>query len=167
MPLAITKCNPASKRRSKGSIQMFKRTIDQLQPHKPNLFLLPNSPRKTYYSRTDREKEEVIHWGQRKLLMVEIWFLTKYGGLSKNIVYVGAAPGNHIYCLAVLFPEHNFYLYDPNEFAVKPRPKIHIFKNLFTDKEAGEIQQTFKVAIVRKPRETCFSSLILGQRIIA
>lgn len=80
------------------------------------MFLSINAPRKKYYSRSEEEKEEIRHWGQRKLLMVEIYFLTTYGHLSKNVIYAGAAPGMHIAFLSHLFKDHKFYLYDPSEF---------------------------------------------------
>lgn len=82
------------------------------------LFLSEDAPRKQYYSRAWEEKEEIRHWGQRKLLLVEIWFLMNYGHLSKNVIYAGAAPGMHIEYLSKLFQQHKFYLYDPNEFKV-------------------------------------------------
>ena len=44
-----------------------------------------------------------IHLGQRKLLLTEVSFLTGHGNLSKNIVYIGAAPGHHIEFLSTLF----------------------------------------------------------------
>jgi hypothetical protein len=36
----------------------------------------------------------VIHWGQRKLLMCEMEFLTKYGQLAPLVVYAGAGKIN-------------------------------------------------------------------------
>ena len=54
-----------------------------------------------------------LHLGQRKLLLTEVNFLTNYSDLSKNINYIGAAPGHHIEFLSTLFSDHTFYLYDP------------------------------------------------------
>ena len=56
------------------------------------------------------------HGGQRKLCLGEVQFLTMYGGLSKYVVYAGAAPGNKTFYLHTLFPEHKFILVDPSKF---------------------------------------------------
>ncbi len=52
------------------------------------------------------ESKTVVHWGQRKLLMHEIEFLTKHLGTEQRavLVYAGAAPGTHISLLSDLFP---------------------------------------------------------------
>ena len=65
-----------------------------------------------------------IHLGQRKLLLTEVNFLTGHGDFSKNIIYIGAAPGHHIEFLSTLFPNHTFYLYDPRDFSIKQNSKI-------------------------------------------
>ncbi|CAD8172812.1 unnamed protein product [Paramecium pentaurelia] len=108
------------------------------------LLLQENNQRKKYYSRAQREKEDVVHWGQRKLLISEIWFLTKYGCLSRNIIYAGAAPGFHIQLLSDLFQNHKFYLFDPNDFQVKQGPKITIYQRCFTNEEAQKFKELFQ-----------------------
>ncbi|CAD8190893.1 unnamed protein product [Paramecium octaurelia] len=108
------------------------------------LLLQENDKRKKYYSRAQREKEDVVHWGQRKLLISEIWFLTKYGCLSRNIIYAGAAPGLHIQFLSDLFQNHKFYLFDPNDFQVKQGPKISIYQRCFTNEEAQKFKELFQ-----------------------
>lgn len=72
------------------------------------------------------------HFGQRKLLMSEVEFLNKYGHLSNEVVYAGAAPGIHIPLLLTLFP-HKFHLYDPASFnnKLKKLPRIMIHSQLF------------------------------------
>jgi hypothetical protein len=77
-----------------------------------------------------------IHIGQRKLLMNEIYFLTRYGDLSSEIVYAGAAGGHHIPFLSKLFPKHHFYLWDPAPFAIKAEKNINIYNDYFTDDTA-------------------------------
>ncbi len=88
----------------------------------------------------DRKKQikTSLHWGQRKLLMSEIYFLTKYGHLSKKVVYAGAARGDHLLYLSKLFPEHEFELWDPNPFHKKlhEHPKFTVNQDYFTDKVA-------------------------------
>jgi hypothetical protein len=76
---------------------------------------------KEYARRVDMEKT-IIHWGQRKLLLSEIEFLTLIGkrGLENaTVVYAGAAPGTHIDYLARLFPDVKFVLVDPAPFSIK------------------------------------------------
>lgn len=81
-----------------------------------------------------------IHIGQRKLLMNEILFMTKYGHLSDKVVYAGAAHGIHIPLLAQLFPKHKFDLWDPGDFKISDTNQIKIFNKYFTD----EIAATYK-----------------------
>lgn len=59
-----------------------------------------------------------LHWGQRKLLLSEIQFITMYASKAKYVIYAGAAPGMHTLFLSELFPNHKFILIDPVEFKV-------------------------------------------------
>ena len=89
-------------------------------------------------------KKDIIHWGQRKLFISELMFLTRYGDLAQNIVYAGAACGTHIPYLAYLFPNHNFTLIDPCQFSLRQDildkedydKRIHIFQEYFDDEFA-------------------------------
>ena len=97
--------------------------------------------RKKYYSKNNID---VVHWGQRKLLLSEIEFLTLF--LSEytdkkpiHVVYAGSAPGTHILYLSKLFPMINFELYDPRDFDTKLKSKrIKTHKQYFTDDTANE-----------------------------
>jgi len=73
-----------------------------------NRILSTDAPR-TPYRRRHSDGKSVIHWGQRKLLLSEIEFLTLYGHLSKTIVYAGAAPGSHITKLSEMLTEHKLF----------------------------------------------------------
>jgi cap2 methyltransferase len=84
------------------------------------------------YKRRKGEVKTVIHWGQRKLLMSEIEFLTLYGKTSQMVVYAGAAPGTHIALLSNMFPELHFFCVDPAPFTVKETEKITIVQDLFS-----------------------------------
>lgn len=94
---------------------------------------------KKYEFRKDRS---TLHWGQRKLLLSEIEFLTKYGHLSDKVLYAGSAPGTHIKSLASLFPNKHFILYDPRDFNVKESKgddkyaSIEIHKQYFYNEDA-------------------------------
>jgi hypothetical protein len=68
------------------------------------------------------------HWGQRKLLLTEIFFLSSYCANKKvNVIYAGAAPGNHFNILCKLFPDVHFDLIDPekwNDYFIKLHPRL-------------------------------------------
>lgn len=97
---------------------------------------MPTAP----YRRRKGEVKSVIHWGQRKLLMSEIEFLTLHGHKANLVVYAGAAPGTHISMLSEMFPQHNFILVDPSPFTVKESDRIVCMQQLFTDELAREIK---------------------------
>ena len=125
-----------------------------------------NMKRKKYHQRTKKTKN-VIHWGQRKLLLSEIEFLTKYykkfdyqvsenqtgSNYSHNtsiiekaelppiyVIYAGAAPGTHILYLSKLFPNVYFELYDPRKFSNKLKncQRIKTHEQYFTEDIASE-----------------------------
>src|SRR5688572_5255739 len=86
--------------------------------------------------KTAGEKKTVIHWGQRKLLLSEIEFLTWHAFHGCAVVYAGAAPGTHIPYLCKLFPwVQKWILYDPTPFhpATKRHPKVECVEDIFTD----------------------------------
>lgn len=85
-----------------------------------SVLLAKDAPRKVYdKNKPTAEKLRLIHWGQRKLFMSELWFLTQYGDLGKTIVYAGSAPGTHTPFLSHLFPTHKFILVDPSNFDMR------------------------------------------------
>lgn len=92
------------------------------------------------YRRRKGEVKTVIHWGQRKLLMSEIEYLTLHGDKASLIVYAGAAPGTHIAILSEMFPQHRFILVDPAPFTVKESPRIICRQEMFTDEVAKEMK---------------------------
>jgi len=109
-----------------------------------NRILSLNAPR-TSYRRRNSDGKSVIHWGQRKLLLSEIEFLTLYGDLSSTVVYAGAAPGSHITKLSDMFPDLKFILYDPNDFdpklkSPKYEKKIEIVQKYFLDETAKKFE---------------------------
>jgi hypothetical protein len=75
--------------------------------------------------------------------MSEIAFFTAFWDPKKvpqpKMVYVGAAPGNHINILAEMYPEFEFHLYDPAPIGweIKESPKVRIYKQLFTDDDTN------------------------------
>lgn len=115
-------------------------TADELKqsdiPIPFSLELKKDSPRLPYRVRTI-DTRFTLGWGQRKLLLTEILFLTKYAKNEKfTCVYAGAAPGQHIEYLSSLFPKITWILYDPAEFVVAETDKIKIHNTYFTITEA-------------------------------
>lgn len=103
----------------------------------PVRVLSPESPAMAYRRRKG-EMKTVVHWGQRKLLMSEIEFLTLYSRPGQTVVYAGAAPGSHTNYLSDLFPHLKFVLVDPNGFSAWPTDRVVIRQEFFTDDTARE-----------------------------
>lgn len=96
------------------------------------------------YSRREEKIKTTIHWGQRKLLLSEIEFLTIIGPRDLRgslVVYAGAAPGTHMMYLTSLFPEVEFLLYDPAPFnkQLPGYPMLHTKRQFFTNTRASKI----------------------------
>lgn len=97
-------------------------------------------PEEKYRSRGPTEDKTTIHYGQRKLHLSEVEFLsiiTEELELKKQkvvMIYAGAAPGVHIDHLSRMFPFIEFVLVDPNPFKIKNvPPRITIYNEYFTD----------------------------------
>ena len=101
-----------------------------------------NLPRMKY-DKSKIQNLDNLHWGQRKLLLSEIEFLTNYWSSynqnkKKYLLYIGAAPGVHIQYLSKLFPDIHFILYDPANFIIKPSSNITIHQKYFTDEDVKQ-----------------------------
>jgi len=95
------------------------------------------------YERREDEVKTIVHWGQRKLLLSEIEFLTLVGPgqlEGATVVYAGAAPGTHVEYLSRLFPGVRFVLVDPAPFTVRASENVVIRVELFTDELAEEMK---------------------------
>jgi len=96
-----------------------------------------SSPEIKYTSRVHDFKRS-LHWGQLKLMLTEIEYLTIVMKQYKDkrpiyFVYAGAAPGHHIKFLSDMFDKVHFELYDPNKFVVKDDAMIKTHVEYFTD----------------------------------
>lgn len=92
-----------------------------------------------YRRRTDDSKT-VLHWGQRKLFLSELEFLSLYSKEGDIVIYVGSAPGNHTFFLTLLFPYiSKFILFDPSPFYIKETSKVMIINDFFRPKHIKEI----------------------------
>eukprot|EP00727_Mastigamoeba_balamuthi_P001783 m51a1_g11601 hypothetical protein (375) ;mRNA; f:129125-131072 len=94
------------------------------------------------YRRRHGERKTTLHWGQRKLLMSEIEFLSLHGHRARTVLYAGAAPGTHVRCLAEMFPEHSWVLVDPAPFTVQQTDRIRVLQGFFTDDMARAYRGT-------------------------
>jgi hypothetical protein len=67
------------------------------------------------------------HWGQLKLFTSELLFLVNYyDNRINDVIYIGAAPGEHIVVLADLFPSITFNLYDKCDFDTRLEDKSNV-----------------------------------------
>jgi cap2 methyltransferase len=101
------------------------------------------SDERKVYHRRNEIKRTIVHWGQRKLLLGELEFLTKFDHLAKEraaelhctptILYIGAACGIHLNWIIKAFPHYRYILFDPNKFSVMHRDNIEIHREYFTN----------------------------------
>ena len=89
------------------------------------------------YRRRECEVKSSNHWGQRKLLISEIEFLNMYAHKSDNLLYIGAAPGDHILLLMKMFPHMTIHMYDSQPYAMRPNLQFVQFHEYFTDAHAA------------------------------
>lgn len=79
-----------------------------------------------------------VHWGQRKLALAIVQFLSNHWDKrtvpNPILLYIGAAPGNNInFIMSNLFPDFTVHLYDPRPMKVTPTPRMVVHQELFTD----------------------------------
>ena len=116
-----------------------------------------------------RDFQSRCHWGQKKLLLSEIQFLTKVCQKLNTkslkdyaVVYAGAAHGFHFPILYNLFPELIWLLYDPARFSKEAgmhpqKEKVKIFNQFFTDetiKHAKQNSENRKILFISDIRLT-------------
>ena len=107
-----------------------------------------------YRPRSDDENRTTVHFGQRKLFLSELEFLTRFSkelecDLTGNeelkvvLIYAGAAPCCHISMLADMFPFVKFVLIDPAEFNIGDalnNKMVETRREYFTDDMAKEMR---------------------------
>ena len=71
------------------------------------------------------------HYGQRKLALDEIDFLTRVCNVDNNdhvyVIYAGAAPGVKTAYVASLFPRVRLLMIDPADFDIKPHANVSTY----------------------------------------
>ena len=122
------------------------------------------------YRRRAEEEKLAIHYGQLKLLISEIYFLTLYGmspiGDTVTVVYAGAAPGIHIPFLSRMFPQIDFHLYDPARFRIEATDKIHLYTQYFTAEDAQKWTRAERESLGEKPSDSRSTSRAERERIL-
>jgi hypothetical protein len=105
-------------------------------------------PQEKYTCRDKKTVKTLIHWGQRKLLLSEIEFLTQHAKKGDTIIYAGAAPGTHILILIQMFRKLrlHYVLVDPNNFdsKLKRKKETTILQEYFTDELATTLGKKHK-----------------------
>lgn len=126
--------------------------------NEPELTKIPifiNDIQKTdVYNEDLLEWQPRCHWGQKKLLLSEIQFLTRVSQLLniKNfkeyaVVYIGAAAGHHFPILYNMFPELIWLLYDPAPFSKdifkhpNKEKSVFVYNMFFTDDTIKHVLQ--------------------------
>lgn len=118
------------------------------------------------YARRKGEAKTVEHWGQRKLLLAEVEFLTEVSKPGDLVLYAGAAPGTHInYLSEFLFPELRWVLVDPAPFEAVQTEKVTIINDYFTNEVADAYRgkATLFISDVRSLTDETDSALIESQ----
>ena len=104
------------------------------------------------YKRRRGEAKTVEHWGQRKLLLSDIEFLTEYGEPGCTVVYAGVGANAHTDILASnFFPEYKWVLIDSCKFNHKYTANVTVRKERFCDDIAKEFADTEKVLFIGDP----------------
>jgi len=109
------------------------------------------------------------HFGQRKLFLNEVQFLTRRNITKPSVcIYAGAAPSNKGAFLASLFPNVKFLLVDPNPFEIKPYDNITI-ETIPIDNELIENNMTVVEKAFKSDSNICiingFMTIQLGKAI--
>lgn len=106
-------------------------------------FILRPSDLERSYERRMLDQKTVVHWGQRKLVLTLVQFLTRFWDQRAHprpqIVYVGVTSGESIAIVSRMFQACIFHLYnnDPNNsFQISPSDRIRLYEDVFTDHTA-------------------------------
>lgn len=110
----------------------------------PSMILLSKDTPRRAYSRRHGDVKRAPKWGQMKLLLGEILWLTKHLDRVKCpeiiLVVMGAAPGMHYAALAQMFDEiKEIHLWDSNPFAKDldvDNPRIKLFRQRMYEQDA-------------------------------
>lgn len=129
-----------------------------------DMLITTKLPRLQYRKREHHEKKSV-HWGQRKLLLSEVQFLTLFHNpnevINPVIVYAGAGPGIHIKFLVEMFPNFIYHLYDPVPFSknLDNVKNIFTYQRKFTDEDAYKWSNLDNIYFISDIRTADFTKM--------
>ena len=147
-----TENGPEKKKQKQGGLmdQQFDQSRTLTESRKRAVYT-PNASRSW-----DSEVVKGLHYGQRKLLLSEIEFLSSCvlaGKMEKPplIVYAGAANGSHLPFLFRLFPSVKFVLIDPAPFCKavceaangEGGPVVELIQDVCTDELCLRLNRTY------------------------
>ena len=118
------------------------RTYDELTERTPYL-------EKDTLKNKEGVANTTTHWGQRKLLMTEVDYLTDFAEPNMHILYIGAASGIHLNYLFDLFPTLTFTLVDPGSFVIQPSDRVEIINDFMTDELAEKLECDMFISDIR------------------
>ena len=111
-----------------------------------DMYLSPDSPTINYKSKRGADVKATA-WGQRKLGITLIQFLTLYWNplevSNPIVIYAGAAVGKNIAMAIMLFPEFEWHLYDPHDFELDISAIIDLMKE--RDPKLDEVNARLKL----------------------
>ena len=129
-----------------------------------------SKPSKLYLKLSDLDKEKPyeynykhvnkgVHYGQRKLLIGEIMFLTMMVDPDKtyNVIYAGSAPCLKYPVLRELFKNCRFILIDPNPFSKNVIEQPHLYFKNVVDMEAINKNSHIRTVVIN---DLCTMELI-------
>ena len=138
--------------------------------YKTKLGNLKTFDRKLHYVIGDHTDEKLYrrgcnlgntHWGQLKLFVSELLFLTHYYDSTEtnDVVYVGAAHGDHLRVLSKMFPKITFHLFDSGDFneGLYNISNIVVNKRYFDDSDIEEWKNR-KCLFISDIRTTTYDS---------
>lgn len=105
--------------------------------------------------------KNTIRSKQRKLLIIEIEFLTRFSRPKDVVVYVGATNDVHHKIITEMFPELLFILYDPKPSTIKSTDRREIHRRFFTIQTAQQLSLRF----MRENRRILFVSDVETQHV--
>lgn len=150
-----------------------KRTINFIESYKdiiaktvtaeliPPILTFDKIPHRLQYKRIEKVYTNKAHFGQRKLFLSELQYLTNNSDQTHEfVVYAGAAAGLSRYELGVLFPKIKFIMVDPNEFGLfysenesKHQPFFNYPKNSYIHTQICYIKRSHKQGIYQQTED--------------
>jgi cap2 methyltransferase len=123
---------------------------------RPVAISLSDIPSELEYSPNAGFPKTGIHLGQRKLMLSEIEFLTRFGSAASVVVYAGAAPGLKSYLLSELFPSLKFVLVDPANFRVVVNSGGRVFTRRSPEHDEIEYIDEIDTEYISRSRKKVF-----------